>query len=72
MKRNVFAVLVLLLTLCVAVFFTSNMAAAGTDVVKIGFNAPLSGPAAAWGLVVLSPVLFAGLDADGQAVGLVG
>jgi branched-chain amino acid transport system substrate-binding protein len=50
MKRNVLAVLVLLLTLCVAVFFTSNMVAAGTDVVKIGFNAPLSGPAAAWGL----------------------
>jgi hypothetical protein len=35
MKRNVLTVFVLLMTLCVAVFFTSNTVAAATDVVKI-------------------------------------
>ncbi len=50
MKRNLLSVVVVLLALCVAAFFTTEMAAAKSEVVKIGFNAPLSGPAAAWGL----------------------
>ena len=50
MKRSFIVVFTLLLALGLAFFSTPSSVAAESAVVKIGFNAPLSGPAAAWGL----------------------
>jgi len=50
MKRSLIVVFTLLLALGLAVFTAPSSFAAESAVVKIGFNAPLSGPAAAWGL----------------------
>ncbi|MCF8069411.1 MAG: ABC transporter substrate-binding protein [Desulfobacterales bacterium] len=49
MRRKVYRILVWIFVLSFIVTFAPS-AFAGKDVVKIGFNAPLSGPAAAWGL----------------------
>ena len=49
MKRSFIVVFTLLLALGLA-FFSTPSSFAAENVVKIGFNAPLSGPAAAWGL----------------------
>lgn len=54
MKRKFVPLFALLLTVCVAAFFTPG--AAQSEVVKIGYNAPLSGAAAAWGLPGLEGV----------------
>ena len=56
MKRNFIIVFALLLALCLAAFSTPKSFAAESGVVKIGYNAPLSGPAAAWGLPGLEGV----------------
>lgn len=49
MKKSYIIVFGLLLALCLAAF-SGQVSVAAEDVVKIGYNAPLSGPAAAWGL----------------------
>ncbi|UCG08434.1 MAG: ABC transporter substrate-binding protein [Desulfobacterales bacterium] len=50
MKRRFLTVFAMLLALCLTIFFASELVAAQSETVKIGYNAPLSGPAAAWGL----------------------
>lgn len=54
MKKIFFTFLVLFLTLSIAAIYAPKAPAAET--VKIGYNAPLSGPAAAWGLPGLEGV----------------
>jgi branched-chain amino acid transport system substrate-binding protein len=49
MKKSFIIVCCFLLALCLSAFSVQPVGAAD-DVVKIGYNAPLSGPAAAWGL----------------------
>ncbi len=56
MKRKFAPFFALLLTVCVAAFFAPGLVTAQSEVVKIGYNAPLSGPAAAWGLPGLEGV----------------
>jgi len=55
MKKSLIIVFSLLLALCLSAFCAQPSVAAD-DVVKIGYNAPLSGPAAAWGLPGLEGV----------------
>jgi branched-chain amino acid transport system substrate-binding protein len=50
MRKNCIIVFACLLVGCFTFFAVQSSLAAETAVVKIGFNAPLSGPAAAWGL----------------------
>ena len=50
MQKRSLTVFALLLVVCLAIFLTSGSAVAQSETVKIGYNAPLSGPAAAWGL----------------------
>lgn len=50
MQKRSLTVFALLLVVCLAIFLTSGTAVAQSETVKIGYNAPLSGPAAAWGL----------------------
>jgi branched-chain amino acid transport system substrate-binding protein len=50
MKKSLFRNGLLLLLLVVALMWCASPAVAASKTVKIGFNAPLSGPAAAWGL----------------------
>jgi branched-chain amino acid transport system substrate-binding protein len=50
MQKRSLTVFALLLVVCLAIFLTSGAAVAQSETVKIGYNAPLSGPAAAWGL----------------------
>jgi branched-chain amino acid transport system substrate-binding protein len=54
MKKIIFTFLVLILTVSIAAVYAPGTLAA--EVVKIGYNAPLSGPAAAWGLPGLEGV----------------
>ncbi len=54
MKKIIFTFLALILTLGIAAVYAPEAPAAET--VKIGYNAPLSGPAAAWGLPGLEGV----------------
>ena len=57
MKKNwVLKSSVFLFALGVALFLGTSVAMADSGVVKIGYNAPLSGPAAAWGLPGLEGV----------------
>ncbi|UCF90109.1 MAG: ABC transporter substrate-binding protein [Desulfobacterales bacterium] len=56
MKGTCKPVWALALIVCVATFFAPGGVAAQSEVVKIGYNAPLSGPAAAWGLPGLEGV----------------
>ena len=50
MRKNFIIALALMLVVFIAAFTAPPPLAAESGVVKIGFNAPLSGPAAAWGL----------------------
>ncbi|UCD82329.1 MAG: ABC transporter substrate-binding protein [Desulfobacterales bacterium] len=56
MKRSFIIVLALATALCLAAVSSPTKVAAASEVVKIGYNAPLSGPAAAWGLPGLEGV----------------
>jgi branched-chain amino acid transport system substrate-binding protein len=54
MKKTIFTFLAVILVLAIGAVYASETLAAET--VKIGYNAPLSGPAAAWGLPGLEGV----------------